>query len=266
MSTPTQTTMSAEDKKTPKTLPMKQKTIQCGIFGFLKKMETDGVIDSTMCETLIGKLPLFDTVEEQVKFYDENMDIKHIEQTYIKPRIQQHKKDMKPKKEKRPRQKKEEVLPEKMDVDVVNTPEMVKKETKEEPEKPTKKPRKKAEGEKKPRGRKAKETEVVFSRDEDDVKKDLSEDLKAESYVESDKKTEEPKPKKKRVTKKKEIEVKPKEETEYWMFMIDGNRYWTTDEHEKNGDVFSYDGKDEDGDPAPGKKIGKLVDGKLVLE
>ena len=81
-------------------------------FGFLKKMETDGVIDSTMCETLIGKLPLFDTVEEQVKFYDENMDIKHIEQTYIKPRIQQHKKDMKPKKEKRPRQKKEEVLQE----------------------------------------------------------------------------------------------------------------------------------------------------------
>jgi len=53
--------------------------------------------------------------------------------------------------------------------------------------------------------------------------------------------------------------------SEHWLVTINGTKYWTTDEHEQNGDVYAYDGKDEDGDPAPGNKIGTLVEGKLIL-
>ncbi len=110
MSTPTMTnaiemTGTTEvTKKGPKTLPMKPKTMQCGIVGFLKKMELEGFLETGVCETLLTKLPLFGTVEEQVSYYDGNFDTKHIEQTYIKPRIQEHKKANKPQKEKKPRQ------------------------------------------------------------------------------------------------------------------------------------------------------------------
>ena len=53
--------------------------------------------------------------------------------------------------------------------------------------------------------------------------------------------------------------------TDHWLVSINGTKYWTTDEHEQNGDVFAYNGKDEDGDPAPGEKIGNLVEGTLIL-
>jgi hypothetical protein len=281
---------------TPKTLPMKSKSLQCGIVGFLKKMYLEGVIDGSICETLLSKLPLLETVEAQVKYYDENYDLKHIEQTYIKPRIQEYKKSLKPVKEKKPRAKKAEgekkpgakketkntvdattvVVSEESDAttvastDRVSTPVMPKKDASNAPEKPVKKPRaKKADGEKKPRGRKPKETEVVFSHDgeeeatKDPVVKNLDEDLKAEEYVvESEKK---PVEKKKRVAPKKKVVEKPDPDVEYWLIMRDNNRYWTTSEDEKNGDVYSYNGTDEDGDPCPKEKVGKLVDGELVL-
>jgi len=285
MSTPTMTnaielTGTTEvTKKGPKTLPMKPKTMQCGIVGFLKKMELEGFLEAGVCETLLTKLPLFGTVEEQVSYYDGNYDIKHIEQTYIKPRIQEHKKANKPQKEKKPRQKKAKV---ETTVTVEKTPEKTNK-VEEIPEKPVKKPRtKKADGEKKPRGRKAKETDVEFARDEDDETSDatrnLMSDLEAEKYVETsvvetsvtkvEEKPVEEKPKKKRVAKKK-VEEKPNvesEKVEHWLISRNGTRYWTTDENEQNGDVYSYDGKDEDGDPAPNKKVGKLVNGELQLD
>ena len=262
-------------KKGPKTLPMKPKTMQCGIVGFLKKMELEGFLETGVCETLLTKLPLFGTVEEQVSYYDGNFDTKHIEQTYIKPRIQEHKKANKPQKEKKPRQKKAKV-----ETTTDKTPEKTEKVDGEVPEKPVKKPRaKKADGEKKPRGRKAKETDVEFARDEDDetsdATKNLMDDLEAEKYVETsvtkvEEKPVEEKPKKKRAPKKK-VEEKPKveaatEEVEHWLISRNGTRYWTTDENEQNGDVYSYDGKDEDGDPAPNKKVGKLVNGELQLD
>lgn len=292
-STPIMTnTVVATKTAGPKSLPMKPKTMQCGIVGFLKKMELEGVIESKICETLLIKLPLFGTVEEQVSYYDTNYDIKHIEQTYIKPRVQEHKKANKPQKEKKPRLKKvkeESETTTKPDVIIIPEEEIVAPKTPErvteikEPEKPTKKPRvKKSDGEKKPRGRKVKETEVEFARDEDEemsVARDLTADLEAEAYVKTatpkmEKKPEvnakEEKPKKKRVAPKKKVAEKavekPKEEVEYWLIMRDNVRYWTTDENEKNGDVYQYDGKDEDGDPSPKKKVGKLVDGELQLD
>lgn len=278
MSTPTMTnaiemTGTTEvTKKGPKTLPMKPKTMQCGIVGFLKKMELEGFLEAGVCETLLTKLPLFGTVEEQVSYYDGNFDMKHIEQTYIKPRIQEHKKANKPQKEKKPRQKKTKEV--ETTVTVEKTPEKANK-VEEVPEKPVKKARtKKTDGEKKPRGRKAKETDVEFARDEDDetsnATRNLISDLEAEKYVETSVTKVEEKPKKKRVAKKK-VEEKPKveavtEKLEHWLISRNGTRYWTTDENEQNGDVYSYDGKDEDGDPAPNKKVGKLVNGELQLD
>jgi len=281
-----------QDTKIPKSLPMKPKTIQCGIVGFLKAMELEGKLLTDVCETLIAQLPLFGTVEEQVKYYDEKFDLKHIEQTYIKPRIAEHKKSLKPPKAPRkPRAKKEKsgektatktevsATPELKDVyeakevvEMAKTPEL-NKEVKEAPAAPAKKARaKKGEGEKKTKGRKVKETEVVFSRDEDEdgaaVKNlNVEMDLEAEEYV--GEKPKEEKPKKKRAPVKKkdentEAKTEAKKEEEHWMIMRDNVRYWTTDENEKNGAVFANK-PNEDGDSSPGDKVGELKDGALVL-
>lgn len=89
----TVTPMKVETTKPmPKTLPIKNKAMQCGIVGFVKLMEQDGVLSSELSETLLSKLPLFETIEQQIEYYDGKYDIKHIEQTFIKPRIAEHKK------------------------------------------------------------------------------------------------------------------------------------------------------------------------------
>lgn len=289
-------------KIVPKTLPIKNKAMQCGIVGFVKLMEQDGVLSSELSETLLSKLPLFETIEQQIEYYDGKYDIKHIEQTFIKPRIAEHKKSLKPVKPKKERKPKEakpkvvkpEVVPEVTDTEVStevssveavasmeanierpSTPELPKVAT--EPTKPVKKPRvRKTDGEKKPRGRKVKETEVVFSRDDDEAKPvNLVEDLKMEAYVETnpveETKPDEAnaaKPKKtktvtKKVTKEKKQEA-PKEEDNKWMIMRENVRYWTTDEFEKNGLVYENTLNSE-GDSAPGVQVGILDNGILKL-
>ena len=276
-STPVMKSNEVKEKATPKSLPMKPKTLQCGIVGFLKKMELEGLIESSVCETLLTKLPLFGTVEEQLAYYDTNFDTKHIDQTYIKPRVQEHKKANKPKKEKKPRQKKatkpktETEKPktetEKTDTDTDKT------ETGKTDETGMKTPEKKVDKkadkpEKKPRGRKPKETVVEFDYDDNTVVKDLATDLEAETYIKTATPVLVEKPKKKRVTKKK-VEDAPVGDApveEFWMICRNNTKYWTTDENEKNGDVYSFDGKDGDGDPSPRKKVGKLVDGELQLD
>ena len=307
----TVTPMDVETTKTmPKTLPIKNKAMQCGIVGFVKLMEQDGVLSSELSETLLSKLPLFETIEQQIEYYDGKYDIKHIEQTFIKPRIAEHKKSLKPVKPKKERKPKEakpkvvkpevkpevvsetmsEVVPEVTDTEVSSveavasveaverpsTPELPKVAT--EPTKPVKKPRvRKTDGEKKPRGRKVKETEVVFSRDDDEAKTvNLVEDLKMEAYVETNP-AEETKPaeakaakpkKTKTVTKKVTKEKKqdePKEEDNKWMIMRENVRYWTTDEFEKNGLVYENTLNSE-GDSAPGGvQVGILDNGILKL-
>jgi hypothetical protein len=292
----TVTPMDVETTKTlPKTLPIKNKAMQCGIVGFVKLMEQDGVLSSELSETLLSKLPLFETIEQQIEYYDGKYDIKHIEQTFIKPRIAEHKKSLKPVKPKKERKPKEakpkvvkpevmpetkpEVMPEVTDTEVStevssveaverpSTPELPKVAT--EPTKPVKKPRvRKTDGEKKPRGRKVKETEVVFSRDEDESKPvNLVEDLKMEEYVET-KPVEDTKPKKtktvtKKVTKEKKQDT-PKEEDNKWMIMRENVRYWTTDEFEKNGLVYENTLNSE-GDSVPGVQVGILDNGILKL-
>ena len=296
----TVTPMEVETTKiVPKTLPIKNKAMQCGIVGFVKLMEQDGVLSSELSETLLSKLPLFETIEQQIEYYDGKYDIKHIEQTFIKPRIAEHKKSLKPVKPKKERKPKEakpkvvkpevvpetkpEVVPEVTDTEVSSveavasveaverpsTPELPKAVT--EPTKPVKKPRvRKTDGEKKPRGRKVKETEVVFSRDDDEAKPvNLVEDLKTEEYVETkpdEAKAAKPKKTKtvtKKVTKDKKQE-EPRGEDNKWMIMRENVRYWTTDELEKNGLVYENTLNSE-GDSAPGVQVGILDNGILKL-
>jgi hypothetical protein len=93
-----------------------------------------------------------------------------------------------------------------------------------------------------------------------------------------EKKAKEPKEKKPKVARKKkeseEVKVVPEvalpvekeeeEEKEFCLMIRDGQRYWTDDEHEKNGGIYSCT-KDEDGDNAPGALIGHLVDGEMKM-
>jgi len=89
-----------------------------------------------------------------------------------------------------------------------------------------------------------------------------NDEMKTEEYVEE-------KPNKKRVSKKKEQPPPPppiqEEEDEHYMFIREGTRYWCKDIDEKNGVVFE-NGKDTDGDSAPGKQVGTLKDGELIID
>ena len=281
--------------KVTKTLPMKYKTMQCAIVGFLKKAELDGLVASELSESLIARLPLYGTVEDQVKYYDDTIDIKHVEQVIIKPRIQEFKKANKPVKAEKP--KKERSKP-KEKKDGSSTPVLPKKDT-NQPAAPKKS---------------RKPTEIVFSHDDDEVstKLEFDEELPTEEYVVTTEPEPEPKcsdgettdavtetesiatkepvietkkakvikkrepkakkaaattetdgekPKKKRVTKKKEIT--PPEEA--YMVVFEGIKYWCGDENEKNGYVFENT-KNDEGDSAPGKKVGELKDGVLKLD
>jgi hypothetical protein len=274
--------------KTPKSIPIKLKTMQCAIVGFLKKIEGDGLVDKDLCEKMILKLPLLLTVEEQLQYYNhESYDLKYIEQLYIKPRILEHKKASKQKskvdKSSKPKKAKAERAPKvngrpntpvliENDDDVAIVTPIRTESVVVIPETPVKKSRKRSVEDSKPRGRKTKETEVVFSRDEDDdkISTDLSTDLVAEKYVEE-------KPKKKRVMKKKPdtavvaeeaqvVVVKEQEivqEDEKWLIMREGVKYWAADENEVSGPVYENIINGE-GDSAPGKQIGILDAGILI--
>ena len=79
---------------------------------------------------------------------------------------------------------------------------------------------------------------------------------------------------------KKRVLVKPKTQTkiepnnedklnvtapeETWLFEIDNIYYWSSDEDFKNGFIFEYI-VNEEGDGAPGKAVGKLVNGGVCL-
>jgi hypothetical protein len=245
-------------------------------------------VDKDLCEKMILKLPLLLTVEEQLQYYNhESYDLKYIEQLYIKPRILEHKKASKQKskvdKSSKPKKAKAERAPKvngrpntpvliENDDDVAIVTPIRTESVVVIPETPVKKSRKRSVEDSKPRGRKTKETEVVFSRDEDDdkISTDLSTDLVAEKYVEE-------KPKKKRVMKKKPdtavvaeeaqvVVVKEQEivqEDEKWLIMREGVKYWAADENEVSGPVYENIINGE-GDSAPGKQIGILDAGILI--
>ena len=48
------------------------------------------------------------------------------------------------------------------------------------------------------------------------------------------------------------------------MIFHNNERYWTTDENQKNGELFDNI-TDEDGDFGPGRLVGKIENGVIVL-
>jgi hypothetical protein len=149
-----------------------------------------------------------------------------------------------------------------IDVKVVPNKEDEKEEDKKK--KPKVPRKKKGEAPKEPKEKKPKEP------------KEVKEPKEKKPKEPKEKKPKEPKEKKPKVPRKKkeseEVKVpevalpveKEEEENDSRLMIRDGQRYWTDDEHEKNGGIYSCT-KDEDGDNAPGALIGHLVDGEMKM-
>lgn len=240
---------------TPKTLPMKLKAMHYALVHFVS---TEASFTDEQRSLLMAKLPIHGGVEKQVSFY-EAIDWKAVENDILKPLIQQRKLEEKEavkaakaaEKAAAKAATKSESKPTKVRVrkePKVAEPkaEEPKAEPIERPSTPVLNPTVKV--------RKTKK-KVELSKPVQE--EPLTDEMKEEPYVEE-------KPKKKTVPRKKKTPPPPStEELESYLWIHEGTRYWTTDEHELNGDVYD-DGKDADGDSAPGKKIGCLMNGKLV--
>jgi len=70
------------------TLPMKYKAMLFASISFINTY----VIDETAKEELLSKLPIYNSVDEQMAYFDIYTDMKTIEQTIYKPMLQLHKK------------------------------------------------------------------------------------------------------------------------------------------------------------------------------
>jgi hypothetical protein len=248
---------------TPKTLPMKLKAMHYALVHFVS---TEASFTDEQRSLLMAKLPIHGGVEKQVSFY-EAIDWKAVENDILKPLNQQRKLEEKEavkaakaaekaatKSESKPtkvRVRKEKKVEEpKTEEPKVAEPKVAepKAEPIETPSTPVLNPTTKVRTTKK----KVEPSKPV-------QEEPLTEEMKEEPYVEE-------KPKKKTVPRKKKTPPPPPpstEELESYLWIHEGTRYWITDEHELNGDVYD-DGKDADGDSAPGKKIGCLMNGKLV--
>ena len=64
----------------PKTLPMKYKAMLLANMSFIN----NHVADPALKELLYSKLPIFKTVAEQIAYFDEEADMKKVEQTLLK--------------------------------------------------------------------------------------------------------------------------------------------------------------------------------------
>jgi hypothetical protein len=263
---------------TPKTLPMKLKAMHYALVHFVS---TEASFTDEQRSLLMTKLPIHGGVEKQVSFY-EAIDWKAVENDILKPLIQQRKLE---EKEAVKAAKAAEKVAAKAATKSESKPTKVRvrKEPKtEEPKAEEPKAEESKAEEPKTEEPKAEEPKVAepIERPSTPVlnptakvrmtkkkvepskpvqEEPLTEEMKEEPYVEE-------KPKKKTVPRKKKTPPPPPpstEELESYLWIHEGTRYWITDEHELNGDVYD-DGKDADGDSAPGKKIGCLMNGKLV--
>ena len=78
-------------KVSPKSLPMKYKAMLFASMSFINS----NVMDLVLREELFSKLPIHKTVEEQIAYFDEEANLKKIEQTIYKPMLKEHKKQEK---------------------------------------------------------------------------------------------------------------------------------------------------------------------------
>ena len=276
----------------PKSLPMKYKAMLCASISFVHNH-----IPEEQKGEYYSKLPLYASVEEQMAYFDTKSDIKQIEQTIYKPMVKEQKKKEKeankPVKEKKPRapRKKKEAAAaveqpvveesttaapaiEKPTTNPSETEESKQDDielefentyTEEEPvtsspkppvvEKKEKKTKAAPKAPKEPKAKKTKEGGTPV----------LPTETTSTAAAPKEEKAKKPKGVRKTKEEKKEV---PKKDVDYFMVppsVIAEGRFWTEDEDFRNGQLFS-NGKDEDGDSAPGELVGKLVDGKAVFD
>ena len=244
----------AKPASVPKTLPMKHKCLMYGAIALWESLKAKGVV----CESNFMDVVNLD-VGEQIKFLDNMIDVNYLEKEVVKPLQKARKKELadakKPVKEKKvraPRAKKE-TAKEPEPPSVIQTPvsydkateELVQELSYEKVADPVVVPEKE-EKKKKPKIRKPTEE-------------------KEEKVPKKEKVPKEKVPKEKKPKKKEEEVVKNVEEPQdYWMIFHNNERYWTTDENQKNGELFDNT-TDEDGDFGPGRLVGKIENGVIVL-
>jgi hypothetical protein len=255
---------------TPKTLPMKYKAM---LFANMSFINTH-VADEAMKELLFSKLPIFKTVGEQIAYFDKEADMKTVEQTIFKPMLKDQK--QKEKDAMKPAPKKKKAEPKKVvEVVVAEVPAdppasvVAEKELEFETEYPDAKP-----------------TDVVVQDKPTPIKKKTAPRKKKEEVVVADTTATSSvtppsasvavAPAKAKVPRKKKVEEKKPDEAiaimpdteDYYMIpssVIPEGKYWTKDENFRNGPIYA-NGKDKDGDSAPGIVVGRLEDGNAIFE
>ena len=87
MDTSTNETVAMKNVVVPKTLPMKYKAMLFANMSFINSH----VADPAQRDMLFSKLPIFKTVAEQIAYFDEEADMKKVEQTIFKPMLKDQK-------------------------------------------------------------------------------------------------------------------------------------------------------------------------------
>ncbi len=257
----------------PKTLPMKYKAMLYASISFIHHH-----VPQEQQGEYYGKLPIFNTIEEQISYFDEKSDIKQIEQTIYKPMVKEQKKKekeankpVKEKKPRAPRKKKEYVEPV---VENQTKPEESKSENIEETQTTITNPEEKELQLEEMYPESTSSAEIVSSDNPEQAsntkdKKDTKKPKEVKKKEPKEVKKKEPKEtKKKEVKPKGDDKPKPTDGVDYFMVppsVIPEGRYWIEDEDFRNGPLFA-NGKDEDGDSAPGEYVGKLVNGEAIFD
>jgi hypothetical protein len=254
----------AKTVSVPKTLPMKHKCLMYGAIALWESLKAKGVV----CESNFMDVVNLD-VAEQIKFLDNMIDVNYLEKEVVKPLQKARKKELadakKPVKEKKvraPRAKKATATATATATEppsVIQTPVSYDKATEELVQELSYEPvvvvPEKEEKKKKPKIRKS-----TDEKEEKVPKEKVPKEKVPKEKVPKEKVPKEKKPKKK----EEEVVKKVEEPQDYWMIFHNNERYWTTDENQKNGELFDNT-TDEDGDFGPGRLVGKIENGVIVL-
>jgi hypothetical protein len=317
-----QTSTVNNNQKTPKTLPIKYKSMLYASIHIIHKY-----LPAELWESIYDKLPLYSSVEEQMQYFDTHCDMKKIETELYKPLVKEHVKREKllnkPVKEKKPRppraqssssnsKKKKSVAAAAADANItalettfssLSVEENPVATTTAEPEPSpipppssvqaaavavedtTTKDQEKAKTKRKTVAKKPTTKPDTPPADTEVVSNPIpTPSTTTTTTTTTDKKPKAPRKKKETAVPQaqpaqpaavEEEEVRTtaneaaiedtQDEPDMYLFIQNGERYWTTDEHFKNGYLYGSQ-KNEDGDTVPNSQlVGRLVDGVANL-
>jgi hypothetical protein len=322
-----QTSTVNNNQKTPKTLPIKYKSMLYASIHIIHKY-----LPAELWESIYEKLPLYGSVEEQMQYFDTHCDMKKIETELYKPMVKEHVKREKllnkPVKEKKPRpprapssssnSKKKKSVAAAVDANItalettfssLSVEENPVATTTAEPEPPilmetapipppssvqaaavavedtTTKDQEKAKTKRKTVAKKPTNKPDAPPADTEVVSNPIpTPSTTTTTTTTTEKKPKAPRKKKETAVpqaqpaqpaavEEEEVRTTPNEaaiedtleEPDMFLFIHNGQRYWTTDEHFQNGYLYGSH-KNEDGDTVPNSElVGRLVDGVANL-